>query len=107
MLKKDSGKIDFNLTAQEVHNLVRGLNPWPIAFTSINGEVIKIYKTRVLDGSDTAGKIIKCDEKNGLIIACKDGFIEVLELQRAGGKRLNSKDFLRGYKITEGTIIND
>ena len=107
MLKKDSGKIDFNKSAQEVHNLVRGLNPWPIAFTNINGEVIKIYKTRVLDGSDTAGKIIKCDEKNGLIIACKDGFIEVLELQRAGGKRLNSKDFLRGFKISEGTLIND
>lgn len=107
MLKKDSGKIDFNKSAQEVHNLVRGLNPWPIAFANINGEVIKIYKTKVLDGLDTAGKIIKCDEKNGLIIACKDGFIEVLELQRAGGKRLNSKDFLRGYKITEGTIIND
>ncbi len=107
MLKKEFGKIDFNNDAKVIHNLVRGLNPWPIAFTSLNGEVIKIYKTKVIKGEDASGKIVKCDEKNGLIIACKKDFIEVLELQRAGGKRMNAKDFLRGFKVSEGTIIND
>lgn len=107
MLKKEFGKIDFNNDAKDIHNLVRGLNPWPIAFTSLNGEVIKIYKTKVIKGEDVPGKIVKCDEKNGLIIACKKDFIEVLELQRAGGKRMNAKDFLRGFKVSEGTIIND
>lgn len=107
MLKKEFGKIDFNNDAKVIHNLVRGLNPWPIAFTSLNGEVIKIYKTKVIKGEDVPSKIVKCDEKNGLIIACKKDFIEVLELQRAGGKRMNAKDFLRGFKVSEGTIIND
>ena len=107
MLKKEFGKIDFNNDAKVIHNLVRGLNPWPVAFTSLNGEVIKIYKTKVIKGEDVPGKIVKCDEKNGLIIACKKDFIEVLELQRAGGKRMNAKDFLRGFKVCEGTIIND
>ena len=107
MLTKESGKIDFKQPAQRVHDLVRGLNPWPIAYTTIGGEVIKIYKTTVIDTVANAREILSADPKNGLVIGCADGAIKVLELQRQGGKRLLAEDFLRGYKIEVGSIIND
>ncbi len=107
MLTKEFGKIDFNQPATKIHDLVRGLNPWPVAFTSICGEVVKIYKTTPVDASGKVGEVLSSDPKNGLIIACKHGAIKILELQRQGGKRLNADDFLRGYKIKVGILIND
>lgn len=107
MLTKEFGKIDFNQPATKIHDLVRGLNPWPVAFTSICGEVVKIYKTTPVDASGKVGEVLSSDPKNGLIIACKHGAIKILELQRQGGKRLNADDFLRGYKIEVGILIND
>jgi methionyl-tRNA formyltransferase len=107
MLNKEFGRIDFNQSSQKIHDLVRGLNPWPIAFTNIGGEVIKIYKTLPIDTTGKVGEILSADPKNGLIIACATGAIKVLELQRQGGKRLSAEDFLRGYKIEVGSVIDD
>ena len=107
MLTKELGNIDFNKDADSVHNLVRGLNPWPVAYTTLSGEIVKIYKTTTIDKKGKVGEVLYADPKNGLIIACKTGAIKVLELQRQGGKRLNAEDFLRGYKIEVGSIIND
>ncbi len=108
MLSKEMAKIDFSLTAQQVHDFVRGLNPWPVAYFTFGGEVIKVFKTEVLlDYTLVCGTVIDANPKNGLIIACQTGAIKVLEVQRAGGKRLAIADFLRGFNITEGSVLND
>ena len=108
MLGKEMAKIDFSLTAQEVHDFVRGLNPWPVAYFSVNNEFVKVFKTEILsDIAGVSGTVIDATPKNGLIIACKNGAVKILEAQRAGGKRLAIADFLRGFNIAEGSVLND
>lgn len=100
-------KIDFNKTVEEVHNLVRGLSPFPGAFTFLNGKMLKIYKSEKLPGWDAESGLnptaeepqFITDNKTYLKIACADGFILVKELQLEGKKRMNVEDFLRGYRV--------
>jgi methionyl-tRNA formyltransferase len=93
-------KIDFNKTVEEVHNLIRGLSPFPGAFTFLNDKMMKIYKSEKEIGStpNEAGTY-KTDGKTFLKFACADGFILVKELQLEGKKRMLAGDFLRGYKF--------
>jgi len=107
-IKKELGLIDFNKTAKEIKNLIRGLNPWPIAFCYYNSQLIKIYKadTAALEFKDIkAGKILLADSKGGLFIGTGDGVLEILELQTSGGKRMAAKEFLRGNKINAGDFL--
>lgn len=98
MLTKEMGLIDWNQSAIKIYNLVRGLNPWPVAYTFLDGKKVKIYKVKVLKNiSGNPGEIVN---ENPFIIACKDNeAIEVVELQMENKKRMLSSDFLRGYKI--------
>lgn len=107
MLKKEDGKLDFALSARAVHNRVRGTNPWPGAYALLNGESIKIWRTRIAKGRQSTLEPGMCsgDEKQGLFISCGDGVIEVLEIQSPGGKRMDAKTFLRGKPIA-GAILN-
>lgn len=100
-------KIDFNKTLEEVHNLIRGLSPFPGAFTFLNGKMLKIYKSEKGPGRNAFNDLSKKDEgpqfltdnKTYLKIACADGYILVKELQLEGKKRMNVEDFLRGYRF--------
>ncbi len=109
-------KIDFKKTVAEVHNLIRGLSPFPGAFTFLNGKMMKIYKSEPhgrgdlgeLNPGEPAVKIIQAaesdtavhsDGKTFLKFACADGFILVKELQLEGKKRMSVEDFLRGYRF--------
>lgn len=106
MLKKEHGKIDFNKTAREVHNLVRGTNPWPGAYALLDGEPLKIHST-LLSGFDFGSAqqgALKGDAKSGLFVRCADGWLEITELQASGSKRMNAKDFLKGHPL-EGKIL--
>jgi methionyl-tRNA formyltransferase len=106
MLKKEHGKIDFGKTAREVHNLVRGTNPWPGAYALLDGEPLKIHTTRQT-GSDFGSAqqgALKADAKTGLFAHCADGWLEIVELQSSGSKRMNAKDFLKGHPL-EGKIL--
>lgn len=105
MLDKTMCKIDFNKTALEVHNLVRGLNPWPIACTTLNGKNLKIYKTKVIkDVKGVPGEVKSCIP---FIVCCKDNTaVEIVELQFDGKKRMNSEDFMRGYRDKERIILS-
>lgn len=106
----DTCKIDFNKTTEEVHNLIRGLSPFPGAFTFLNGKMLKIYKSEKLQGRDalsglnptTESPQFITDNKTYLKITCADGFISVKELQLEGKKRMHVEDFLRGYRV--GTL---
>ncbi|MFZ1528694.1 MAG: methionyl-tRNA formyltransferase [Ferruginibacter sp.] len=93
-------KIDFSKTADEVHNLVRGLSPYPTAFTFLNGKKLKIFKVQ----KDNEAPVIaagehQTDGKTYLRFACANGYINVLDMQLEGKKRMNTADFLRGYRF--------
>lgn len=102
MLDKDSGKIDFNMKAQDIVNLCRGLNPWPVAFVSLNeSDRLKVYKATKVNCDENApcGTVVACDSKNGLIVKCSDGAVSLDIIQTAGTKAMPAKDYLRGRKL--------
>ncbi|MBL0144794.1 MAG: methionyl-tRNA formyltransferase [Chitinophagaceae bacterium] len=95
-------KIDFAKSVTEVHNLIRGLSPFPGAFTFLDGKMLKIYKAAISkDDLPHINKPYKTDEKTFLQFACADGFIDVQELQLEGKKKMNIQDFLRGYRFAK------
>lgn len=106
MLKKKHGKLDFSASAAAVHNRVRGTNPWPGAYALLDVEPIKIHKTCKTDQpiGDEPNGILKGNAKHGLFVRCVDGWLEILELQATGGKRLNAKDYLLGRSL-EGKVL--
>jgi methionyl-tRNA formyltransferase len=106
MLKKEDGRIDWNREAPDIRNLVRGLTPWPGAFTFLGEKTVKIYRSRVAGGAGTPGCVLQAD-RSGLVIACGEGGLLVEELQLEGKKRLSARDFLAGYNILPGTILGN
>ena len=113
MLNKEMAVIDFNKTANEIHNLVRGLNPIMGAITFIDDKKYKIWKTEVVKEDleienieeKENGEVVLSDQKKGLFIKTNNGIIKVLEIQGDNGKRLNIGDFLRGNNIEVGKIF--
>ena len=101
IIKKDDALIDFSTSANDVVNKVRAFNPKPIAVANIFDEKYKIYEVeKVLsDENITAGKIIACSPKTGLIIKCGENAIKILKIQAPGGKVRDIKDFLNGRKF--------
>ncbi len=106
MISKDMGRIDFNRPAIEVERHVRGMNPWPSAFTSINGKSLKIWKAAVVSGSGEPGQIISTD-KDSFTVATGKGALKVTEVQLEGKKRMEVKDFLRGYQLELGSRLGE
>ena len=100
MLNKSMCPIDFTKTAQQVHDHVRGLHPWPVATTEIQGKRFKIHATRVVAQAHGAvpGTILGLT-KTGLQIACGENVIEILQLQAEGGKRMAAPDYFRGHPL--------
>ena len=110
MLDKEMALIDWNKSAIEIKNLVRGLNPIMGAYTFLDGKKIKIWKVQTVENMPVEeslqnGKIIVADNKKGLLIKTGDGIIEVLEIQGENSKKMDSKSFLNGNKIEEGAIF--
>ena len=98
MLDKSMCPIDFTKTAQQVHNQVRGLHPWPVATTCIGGKNMKIHETVIAEGKGTPGQILGLT-KTGLLIACGEGAVEIRSLQAEGGKRMGAVDYFRGHPL--------
>ena len=98
MLDKAMCPIDWNKTAQQVHDQVRGLNPWPTATATIGGTFFKIHSTVIVDGKGQPGEILGLT-KTGLQIACGQGAVEVRVLQAEGGKRMAAPDYFRGHPL--------
>ena len=98
MLDKTMCPIDWNKTAQQVHNHVRGLHPWPVATMVLQGKTFKVHATRVVSGSGTPGQILGLT-KTGLVIACGEGAVEITSLQAEGGKRMAAPDYFRGHPL--------
>ena len=98
MLDKTMCPIDWNKTAQQVHDHVRGLHPWPVALMELKGETFKVHATRVVEGSGKPGEILGLT-KTGLKIACGEGAVEVISLQAPGGRRMAAPDYFRGHPL--------
>ena len=98
MLDKSMCPIDWSKTAQQVHDHVRGLHPWPVATAELAGTKFKIHSTVIADGSGTPGQILALT-KTGLLVACGEGAVEIRQLQAEGGKRMAAPDYFRGHPL--------
>ena len=106
MLKKSMGDIDWNQDAASIERLIRGLNPWPSAYTSWEGKTIKLWEADALEKEyeGTCGQVVKTG-KDCLYVKTGKGTLAVKELQLQGKKRMDTGAFLRGYQIAEGTVF--
>lgn len=110
MLDKSMGNLDFNVPAEQLERLVRGLIPWPGAYTYIDGRMIKLWKCavsgEVLSGGPIPGRYFT-DGQGRMFVETKEGSLEIMELQAEGKKRMTTGDFLRGHALTTGYVEHD
>lgn len=111
MLTKEMGRLDFSKDAVILERLIRGLNPWPSAFTSIKGKSLKIFKAEVIDEktlqeSGEPGSIISVDKKS-FTVRCGSGGLRVMNLQLEGKKRMDTSAFLLGYEVKTGIKLGE
>lgn len=107
MLDKQMAVIDWSKSAHEIDCLIRGLNPWPIALTTLSGERLKVFAAEKANGRGEPGTVLEADPKKGLTVACGEGALRLTEIQLVGGKRMKATDFLRGHAIQVGTKLGD
>lgn len=107
MLDKQMAVIDWSKSAHEIDCLIRGLNPWPIALTTLSGERLKVFAAEKAAGNGEPGTVLEADPKKGLTVACGEGVLKLIEIQLVGGKRMKATDFLRGHVIEVGTKLGD
>jgi hypothetical protein len=112
MISKQMGEIDFNKSATEIERLIRGMNPWPSAYTKYEGKVLKIWEAEVagniselpnINLSENYGKIYSINKD--IFIICNNSVLKVLSLQLEGKKRMSAKDFLLGREIKQGYVL--
>ena len=109
MITKKMGLLDFSGNAEVLERLVRGMNPWPSAYTYLNNKTLKVWKAAVEDaesGKAAPGTSVGVDKK-GIHVACGEKILVLQEVQLEGKKRMETDAFLRGYQVTEGTILTD
>ena len=102
MLDKTMAELDFTRPAAELHNLIRGLNPWPVAYTHYGDKKLKVFAARVEQGSGEPGTVLDADR---FIIACGEGALRFTEVQLEGSRRMSAEEFLRGKKIFVGRSL--
>lgn len=113
-IDKETAKIDFHKDGESIVNLVRAMNPAPVAFTEVNGLKINVYRAEkalltdeetIAAASAKAGEILSDKPKRGLLVKCKDGAIKLTQIQAAGGKTMSGGDFLNGRKVQKGQVF--
>ena len=98
LLDKEVGRIDWKKPAQEIHDLVRGLNSWPGAYTMLEGQKFKIWRTRLAEGTAEPGEIVSVT-KQGLLVGTGEGMLEILEVQAPSKKKMAAGDYVRGHGL--------
>ena len=98
LLDKAVGRIDWKKPAQEIHDLVRGLNSWPGAYTMLAGQQFKIWRPRLAEGTAEPGEIVSVT-KQGLLVGTGEGMLEILELQAPSKKKMAAGDYVRGHGL--------
>lgn len=107
MLDKEMAVIDWAKSAHEIDCLIRGLSPWPVALTTLDGARLKVYAAQPVSGAGRPGEVLESDPKKGFVIACGADALRLDEVQLVGGKRMKSADFLRGHAVPRGTILGE
>jgi methionyl-tRNA formyltransferase len=107
MLEKSMGEIDWTKSAAQIANLVRGLDPWPCAYTRNACGVLKIFRAKAVEGSKGAapGTILESSPKKGLVVACGEGALEIIEMQAPNAKRMEAKQYLMGKCMSCGDLL--
>ncbi|MDD3183749.1 MAG: methionyl-tRNA formyltransferase [Anaerostipes sp.] len=108
MLTKEMGQIDFTKSAKEIECLIRGLNPWPSAYTKLNGKVMKVWDAdvKMWTGDEKPGTIVDITKKS-IVVAAGENALELKEIQLAGKKRMQVQAFLLGYEVSVGTVLGE
>jgi methionyl-tRNA formyltransferase len=106
LLKKEDGAIDWSRPAQEIHNRVRGLQPWPGAYTGFRGQKLHLWRTRVAHGVSGAapGTVLGA---RPLLVQTGQGSLELLEVQMEGRKRVPAGDFANGQRLTDNELLGE
>lgn len=113
-IDKEQAKIDFSKPCKEVIDLVRGMNPAPVAYTAIEGNQVNVYRAERAELNDeekvvfenaVCGEVLSDKPKRGLLVKCADGAVKLTEVQAAGGKRISGGDFLNGRKAKKGQVF--
>jgi methionyl-tRNA formyltransferase len=105
-IHRDTCRIDWDQPVQTVHDFVRGLSPWPAAWTTLDGDTLKVIRGAMESAShDKAPGTVVSDGKETLKVACKGGYLKILELQAAGRRRMDIKTYLLGSGIDTGTTL--
>ena len=102
MLEKAMGRLDLTRPARELHNQVRGMNPWPGAFCTAGGKTLKIHETRVAAGSGAPGTLLCADP---VTIACGEGALQLVTVQPEGKPRMAAEAWLRGARLPQGARL--
>lgn len=109
MITKQMGLLDFHKSAEELERLIRGMDPWPSAYTFLNGKSLKVWKAAVeqnVSGQEEPGTVTGTD-KEGIHVTCGQGSLILKEIQLEGKKRMDAAAFLRGYPVETGTMLKD
>lgn len=108
MLSKEMGKIDFTKSANEIERLIRGMNPWPSAYTSMSGKTMKIWDADVVEyqGNEKPGTIVDVT-KDSILVATGENALALKEIQLAGKKRMQVQAFLLGRSVEKGIVLGD
>ncbi len=113
-IQKEAAKLDFRLTAKALVDLVRAMNPAPVAYTALDGNILNVWRAErvVLTQAEQAeyaaakiGEVLTETPKRGLLVKCGDGAVKLTEVQPAGGKRMSGGDFLNGRKARKGQVF--
>ena len=113
-IQKEQAKICFEKSAMEIVNLVRGMNPAPVAYTQIDENKVNVYRAEkaVLNDEEAeyaktavCGQVLSDSPKRGLLVKCGDGAVKLTEVQAAGGKRISGNDFINGRKAKKGQVF--
>jgi len=107
-LSKDEANIDWSMDAEQIERNIRAFNPWPVCFTQMSGNTVKIYQANVVEQSGAAGTVLTSD-KNGIVVACGKHALSISELQPQGKKPMAINDFLNGRSdwVTPGTVLGE
>lgn len=103
LIHRSDAEIDWNRSAKEIHDLVRGFNPWPTAWTTRGTERIKIHRTQQVSGSGVPGTVIEAGQR--LVVAAGDGALLIEQIQLAGKRSCSGRDLINSGRVTEGVIF--
>ncbi len=104
MLTKAEGEINWNSTSEEIYNKVRGLNPWPMAYSVLGGKRFVVDMVRLSSGSGAPGQVLNADN-SGITVACGSGAVKIENVKFEGKKKMTAEEYLRGHKIQPGTVL--